>query len=110
MLLWPDPHPPDLETISGSNPQDGSRMKRKTASGKSDSSPCRIGKILGSAMLLQPDNLSKTPAGENCTKQKDFVYQKADSDRILKLEQKFEYLVGRINKLAQMINVGLPSK
>jgi len=40
--------------ISGSNPQDGSRMKRSTLSGQSDSGPCHIGKILGS--VLPSDN------------------------------------------------------
>jgi len=93
----------DLETISKTNPHSSSRMKLKTALGKSDSDPCHIGKILGSAM-------SKIPDVEDSTKQKNFAYQKADNDRILKLEQKFEYLARRIDKLAQIISVGLPSK
>jgi len=100
----------DLETISGSNPQDGSRMKRKTASGKSDRSPCRIGKILGS--VLPPDNgaipekrLTGYKHGKPVT-----THQKYDENRIVKLEQQLEYLGRQIKIIARTISAGLPSK
>ncbi len=100
----------DLETISGSNPQDGSRMKRKTASGKSDSSPCRIGKIFGS--VLPPDNggISEKRLTEYKHCKPVTTHQKYDENRIVKLEQQLEYLGRQIKKIARTISVGLPSK
>ena len=100
----------DLGTISGSNPKDGSRMKRKTPSGESDSGPCRIGKTLDIVLPLKHDGISeKRFAAYKLNRQVD-VYQKDDEDRIVKLEKQLEYIGRLIEKIARMINVGLPSK
>jgi len=88
----------DLGTISGSNPLDG----------KSDGGPCRIGKILGSVLPLAHGGISEERPIEY--KPKEAVHQKADEDRIVKLEQQLESLTRQIEKMAQTINAGLPSK
>ena len=100
----------DLKMISGSNPQDGSRMKLKTPSGKSDSGPCRIGKILGSVLHRQHDGIPEKRFAEYKPNKPVAAHQKADEDRIVKLEQQLEYLGRQIKKIARTINVGLPSK
>jgi hypothetical protein len=100
----------DLKTISGSNPQDGSRMKRKTPSGKSDSGPWHIGKIIGGVLPREHGVISeKQPDGYKPNKPAA-VYQKAYEDRVVKLEQRLEYLGRQIEKIARSINVELPSK
>ena len=100
----------DLKTISGSNPQDGSRMKRKTPSGKSDSGPCHIGKILVSVLPPEYGGISEKRSAEYKLSKPVAVYQKADEDRIVKLEQQLEYLGCQIEKIVRTINVGLPAK
>ena len=100
----------DLDTISGSNPQDGSRMKRKTASGKSDRSPCRIGEILGSVLPPGNGGISEKQSDEYKPNKPVAVHQKADENRIVKLEQQLEYLGRQIKIIARTISNGLPSK
>ncbi len=100
----------DLQTISGSTPQGGSRMKLKTPSAKADSDPCRIAKILGSVLPLTHGSISEKRSAQYKPKKSVVVHQKADEDRIVKLEQQLEYLGRQIEKIAQTINAGLPSK
>lgn len=100
----------DLKTISGSNPKDGSRMKRKSPSGKSDSDPPRIGKILGNILPIKQNGIPKKQFAEYKPNRPVAAHQKADEDRIVKLEQRLEYLSRQIENIAQTINVGLPSK
>ena len=100
----------DLETISGTNPQIGSRLKLKTPSGKSDSGPCHIGKILGSALPLTHSGISEKRSAEYKPNKPVAARQKADEDRIRRLEQQLEYLSRQIENIVQTINVGLPSK
>ena len=99
-----------LETISGGTSQCDSRMKLKTPSGKSDSDPCRIGNILGSVLPLTHGGISEKQSAEYKPNKPVAARQKADEDRIVKLEQQLEYLSRQIEKIAQTINVGLPSK
>jgi hypothetical protein len=99
-----------LGTISGSNLQGGSRMKLKTPSGKSNSGPCRIGNILGSVLPLTHSGISEKRSAEYKPNKPVGAHQKADEDRIVKLEQQLEYLSRQIEKIARTINVGLPSK
>lgn len=100
----------DLETISGTNPQIGSRLKRKTPLGKSNSGPCRIGKIIGDVLPREHGVISeKQPDGYKPNKPAA-VYQKAYEDRVVKLEQQLEYLGRQIEKIARSINVELSSK
>lgn len=100
----------DPETISGTNPQIGSRLKLKTPSGKSDSGPCHIGKILGSILPPEHGGISEKRSAEYKLNKPVAVYQKVDEDRIVKLEQQLEYLGRQIEKIVRTINVGLPSK
>ena len=100
----------DLKTISGSNPQDGSRMKRKTPLGKSDSGPCHIEKIIGSVLALEHGGISEKRPAEYKPNKPVAAHQKTDEDRIAKLEQQLEYLGRQIKKIVRTINVGLPSK
>lgn len=97
-----------LGTMSGSDPQGGCRVKLKTPSGRSGSGPCRIGEILDSVLPLTHGSISEKRSAEY--KPKKAVHQKADEDRIVKLEQQLEYLSLQIEKIARTINVGLPSK
>lgn len=100
----------DLGTISESNPQSGSRMKLKTPSGKSDSGPCHIGNIIGSVLPLTHGGIPEKRSAEYKPNKPVAAHQKADEDRIVKLEQQLEFLGRQIEKIARTINVGLPSK
>jgi hypothetical protein len=100
----------DLGTISGSKPQDGSRVKLKTPSAKVGSGSCRIGKILGSVLPLTHGSISEKRSAKYKSNKPVVVHQKADEDRIVKLEQQLEYLARQIEKIARAIDVGLPSK
>jgi hypothetical protein len=100
----------DLETISGSNPHSGSRMQLKTPSGKSNSGPCGIGDILGSALPLPQSVISEKRSAEYKPNKPAVAYQKADEDRIVKLEQQLEYLSRQIERIARTITVERPSK
>lgn len=100
----------DLATISGSNPQDGSRMKRKTASEKSDSGLCSIEKILGDVLSPKHGDISEKRSIEYKPRKPLASRQKADEDRIVKLEKQLECLGHQIEKIARAINVGPLSK
>ena len=100
----------DFETISGTNPQIGSRLKRKTPSGKSNSGPCRIGNILGSVLPLTHRSISEKRSFEYKSNNPVDAHKKTDVDRIVKLEQQLEYLGRQIEKIARSINVELSSK
>lgn len=100
----------DLEVISGSNPQNGSRMKRKTPAEKSDDGPCRIGKIIGSVLPIEHAAISEKQSDEYKPDKPSAVYRKADEDRVVKLEQQLEYLGRQIERIARTMSIGLPSK
>ena len=100
----------DLETISGSNPHSGSRMQLKTPSGKSNSGPCGIGDILGSVLPLPQSVISEKRSAEYKPNKPAVAHQKADEDRIVKLEQQLEYLSRQIERIARTITVERPSK
>jgi len=100
----------ELEMISTSNPQDGSRVKLKTPSTKADSGPCRIAKVLDSLLPLKHGSIPEKRSAEYKPKNSVVVHQKTDEDRIVKLEQQLEYLARQIEKIAQTINAELPSK
>ena len=100
----------DLGTISWKNPQDGCRMKLKTPTGKADSSPCRIEKILGGVLPLKHAGIPEKRFAEYKPNKPAAAHQKTDEDRIVKLEQQLEYLGRQIEKIAQTINAELPSK
>ena len=100
----------DPATISGSNPQGGCRIKLKTPAAKSDSSPRRIGKILGSVLPLNHSGIPEKQYTEYKPHEPAAAYQNTDENRIAKLEQQLEYLRHQIEKIARAINVGLPSK
>lgn len=105
------PHRGDHEVISGSNPRDGSRMKRRTLSVPSDNGgPCHIGKILGSVLASNSGAISEKRAAEDKTDKPMVVPEKADEDRIIKLERQLKHLDRQIQKLTQTINAGLSSK
>ena len=99
-----------LEMISATKPQGGAQMKLKTASGKSDSEPCRIGNILDDVLSLRDGGISEKRFAVSKSNIPVAAHQNADENRIVKLEQQLEYLDRQIEKLAQTINVELPSK
>jgi hypothetical protein len=94
------PKPDANQLISRSNTQDGSRTKRKPLSGKSDKGPCHIAKILGD-VLASDDGLPEKPI---------VALEKANEDRITKLETKLENLSRQIQELTRTIITVLPSK
>ena len=100
----------DLGTISRKNPQGGCRMKLKTPPGKADSGPCRIEKILDGVLPLKGADIPEKRFAEYKPNKPAAAHQKADEDRIAKLEQQLEYLGRQIEKIARTINVRLPSK
>jgi hypothetical protein len=99
-----------LGKISGSNPQDGYRMKLKTPSGKSGGDPCHIGQILGSVLPPTHNSTPEKRFAENKPNNPVAVNPNVDVDRIAKLEHQLEYLGRQIEKIAQTLNSGLPSK
>ena len=102
---------PDVHTmISGSNPQDGSRMERSTLSGKSDNGPCHIGKILGSVLPSDEGGILEKRVAEYKPEKPIEALEKADEDRIAKLERQLESLGRQVQKMTQAITVGRPSK
>jgi hypothetical protein len=108
-----DPHcqdPSDAATISGSSPQGGCRIKFKTPPAKSDSDPCRIGKILDNVLPVKHSGAPEKDDAGYKSNEPAISHQNYDEDRIAKLEQQLQYLSRQIEKLAQMINVGNPSK
>jgi len=97
-------------TISGSNPQDRSRVKLTTQSEKSNSGPYRIGKILDSVLPQKQGGSPETRFAEPKPNKPVAVLQNIDQDRMAKLEQQLEYLGRQIEKIVRTINGGLPSK
>jgi hypothetical protein len=87
--------------ISGSTPQSGCRPKHRSLSGKSDNGPCHIGKILGDVLPPDDGGLSEKPI---------VALEKANEDRITKLEKKLENLGLQIQELTRTITAVLPSK
>jgi DNA primase len=94
------PTPGTHQVISGSNPKSDCRPKHKPLSGKSDKGPCHIAKILGD-VLPSDDALPEKPI---------VALEKADEDRIAKLERQMDHLGRQIQKLTQTITAILPSK
>jgi hypothetical protein len=94
------PKPEAHQLISESNTQGGSRTKRKSLSGKSDKGPCHIGKILGD-VLPPDDGLPEKPI---------VALEKANEDRITKLEMQLDQLGRQIQELNRTITTVLPSK
>jgi len=94
------PKPDAHQIISGSNPKNGCRPIHKPLSGKSDKGPCHIAKILGD-VLPPDDGLPAKPI---------VALEKANEDRITKLEMQLEQMGRQIQKLTQTITAVLPSK
>ena len=85
-------------------------MKRSPRSGKSDSGPCHIGKILGSVLASDNGCISENRAAEDKPAKPKFALERADEDRIIKLERQLEHLGRQIQNLTRIINAELPSK
>jgi len=100
----------NLKSLSGSNHQSGCRMKLKTPSGKSDSRPHSIGKILDDVLPPKHAGISENRFAESKSNKPMVARRITDEDRIVKLEQQLEYLNRQIKKIARDINVGLASK
>jgi len=102
---------PDVHTmISGSNPHDHCRVERRTLSGKSDNIPCHIGKILGDVLSPDVGAILEKRDVEYKLEKPIVALEKANEDRIIKLERQLEHLDRQIQKLTQTITAGLPSK
>jgi hypothetical protein len=108
MLVRHERH--NLKSLSGSNHQSGCRMKLKTPSGKSDSRPHPIGKILDDVLPPKHAGISENRFAESKSNKPMVARRITDEDRIVKLEQQLEYLNRQIKKIARDINVGLASK
>jgi len=98
-------------TISGSNQQEsGCRVKPKIPSGKSDSTPRPIGKILDGILPSEHDDISENRFVESKPNTPVTARLITDEDRIVLLERQLEHLGRQIDKIAQTLNVGRPSK
>ena len=104
------PEPDAHRLISGSNPQDGSRSKHRTLSGKSDDRPCHIGKILGSVLPPDEGGILEKRVAEYKPEKPIEAWEKAGENRIVKLERQLESLGRQVQKLTRTINAGRPSK
>ena len=94
------PKPKTHPMISGSTPQGDCRPSHSSLSKRSDNGPCHIGKIL-SDVLPPDDGLPEKPI---------VALEKANEDRITKLEMQLEQLSHHIQKLTQTITAVFPSK
>lgn len=94
------PQPDIPQVISGSNPKRGCRPKDKPLSGKSGKGPCHIAKILGD-ILPSDDGLPEKPI---------VALEKANEDRITRLEMQLDQLARQIQELTRTIITVLPSK
>ena len=100
----------DLGTISGNNLQSGSQMKPKTSVPKSNNDPYRIGKILGSILPIEHGDNSEKRSAEYRSNEPVASDRIANEDRIEKLEHQLKFMARQIEKIAQAINAGHPSK
>ena len=100
----------DPARISGSNTPGGCRINFKTPPAKSDIGPCRIGKILDSVLPVKHSGILEKHHTDYKSNQPAVAHQNNDQNRIAKLEQQLQYLSCLIEKMAQMISVGNPSK
>ena len=98
------------EAISGSNHQGDCRVKLKTTSGKLDSRPRPIGKILDSVLPQNHGGISEKRFVESKSTKPIAARQITDEDRIVKLEQQLESLDRQIEKIARTLNIGLSSR
>jgi DNA primase len=94
------PTPDTHQLISESNTQGGCRTKHKPLSEKSTNGPCHISKILGD-VLPSDDGLPEKPI---------VALEKANEDRITKLERQLDQLGRQIQELTRTIITVLPSK
>jgi hypothetical protein len=97
----------DPETISGVDQQSGCRIKTQLK--KTDGLPDHIGNILGNVVPSKQRVISEKQAADYSPNKKATVHQGADNDRILKLEQKIEYLGRQIEAIVKSTNVNIPS-
>jgi len=100
----------DPARISGSNTPGGCRINFKTPPAKSDIGPCRIGKVLDSVLPEKHSGILEKHHTDYKSNQPAVDHQNNDQNRIAKLEQQLEYLRRQIEKIAQTINLGFPSK
>ncbi len=86
-------------------------MKLKTPSGKSDSTPRPIGKILdGILPSSEHDDISENRFVESKSNTPITARLITDEDRIVLLQRQLEHLGRQIEKIAQTLNVGFSSK
>ena len=85
-------------------------MKLKTPSGKSDSRPHPIGKILDVVLPPKHAGISENRFAESKSNNPMVARRITDEDRIVLLERQLEHLGRQIEKIAQTLNVGLSSK
>ena len=97
-------------TKSGSNYQAGGRMQLKTPPAKSDSGPCPIGEIVDNVLSPIDGGISENRGDVSKSNTRMTVRQISVEDRIAELEQRLEYLDGRIKKIARILDVELASK
>ncbi|MBR9986969.1 MAG: hypothetical protein KFF68_13775 [Desulfosarcina sp.] len=95
------PKPGIHQVVSGNNPKSDCRPKDKPLSGKPDKGPCHIAKILGDVLSSDDGRPEKKPI---------VVLEKANEDRIAKLEMQLDQLGRQIQKLTRTITAIRPSK
>jgi len=98
-------------TISGNNQQQsGCRVRPKTPSAKSDSTPRPIGKILDGILPSEHDDISENRFVESKPNTPITARLITVEDRIVLLERQLEHLGRQIEKIAQTLKVELSSK
>lgn len=100
----------DLKAISGSNHQSNCRIKLKTPPRQSAGRPRPIREILDGVLSPEHGGISEKRYAESKSNRSIDACQITDEDRILKLEQKLEFLNHQIKKIARTLDVGLASK
>ena len=92
--------------VSGSNPHQDCRLKRKPRSEKSDNHPSHIGKVLDGLLAPNNDEISKKRSSKPI--KVAVATETVDDDRIAALEKRLEDLGRQIQNLAQTIAGSLP--
>jgi hypothetical protein len=85
-------------------------MKLKTPPEKSDHGPSPIAEILDSVLPQKHADVSEKSFVESKPDQPAVTHLNTYENRIVTLEQKLNFLSRQIEKIAQTLNVGRPSK
>ncbi len=100
--IFVDQNHSSRQTVAQQGSEDNSMKESSTQTQKSDNMPKHIGQVLGH--VIAKHDYPQKQLVNSSRKQTIAVQHNTVNDRILKLEQKLEYLVHQIEKMARSIH------